>query len=374
MVRLFFCTAALGLLLTSSIAHAQSATQLRFEVDGETVSAVDLPTLINRAGCECSVSLEVAFGFSVQGTEGGLKVLSGRGCVDSDMTLDSSCEVLSTRRLETLDAVVSIDTDVSQLLGSSCSDEEGEDTLYVVADVDDQDEWTELATLAFSRDTQAPDAPTGGTVTAGEGLVEVAFSVDEDEIEVGTEYQILCRQGDEAVFVSPPAASFVSSEDQCGASGDVKAAFVCAKASSSLSSVTITGLQDGLPYSFSVVSLDASGNVSAPVALGTATPSPEQDLFERYKEAGGSSDGGHCFVATSAYGNYEHPQVRSLRGFRDHVLMPTWLGRHFVAAYYAVSPPIAAVIAEADVLRATTRVLLKPLVWLADSIEQEPSR
>lgn len=374
MVRLIFSSAVLGLLLMPQLTRAQSVTQLRFEVDGDTVSDADLLALINRAGCECSADIQVAFGFSDQGTDGGLKVLSGRGCVDSDLSLDSSCAVLATRRLETLDAVVSIDTDVSQLLGSSCADEEGEDTLYVVADVDDQDEWTELATFAFSRDTQAPDEPTGGSVTAGEGLVEVAFSVDEDEVEVGTEYQILCRQGDEAVFSSPPSAAFVSSEDLCGATGDVKAAFVCAEASSSLSSVTVEGLQNGLPYSFSVVSLDASGNVSAAVDLGTAIPTPEQDLFERYKAAGGSSDGGHCFVATSAFGNYEHPQVRTLRAFRDEVLMPTVLGRHFVAAYYRISPPIAALIAQAPVLRASTRVLLKPLVWFANHTQPEPSR
>ncbi|NDD31449.1 MAG: cold shock domain-containing protein, partial [Proteobacteria bacterium] len=31
----------------------------------------------------------------------------------------------------------------------------------------------------------------------------------------------------------------------------------------------------------------------------------------------------------------------SLRGFRDHVLLPTTPGRWFVATYYRYSPPLA---------------------------------
>lgn len=53
------------------------------------------------------------------------------------------------------------------------------------------------------------------------------------------------------------------------------------------------------------------------------------------------SDGGGCYIATAVYGSYDAPEVLTLRSFRDQVLQKHWLGRHFIKAYYFLSPPIA---------------------------------
>ena len=45
-----------------------------------------------------------------------------------------------------------------------------------------------------------------------------------------------------------------------------------------------------------------------------------------------------CYIATMAYGSYNHPKVLVLRQYRDMVLLRTTLGQLFVKAYYAVSP------------------------------------
>ena len=45
-----------------------------------------------------------------------------------------------------------------------------------------------------------------------------------------------------------------------------------------------------------------------------------------------------CYIATMAYGDYDHPQVICLRKYRDEVMMPSYLGRIFVKVYYFVSP------------------------------------
>ena len=45
-----------------------------------------------------------------------------------------------------------------------------------------------------------------------------------------------------------------------------------------------------------------------------------------------------CYIATMAYGDYDHPQVVILREFRDNVLMKTIIGRLFVRKYYKYSP------------------------------------
>ena len=78
--------------------------------------------------------------------------------------------------------------------------------------------------------------------------------------------------------------------------------------------------------------------------------------------SGGGGGGGGCFIATAAYGSYLHPKVAELRSFRDRYLLTNAPGRLFVALYYRVSPPLARVIAEHDLLRAAARGLLVPLV------------
>ncbi len=56
--------------------------------------------------------------------------------------------------------------------------------------------------------------------------------------------------------------------------------------------------------------------------------------------ADSKSGGGGCYVATMAYGHYEHPQVKLLRNFRDEVLQKSHLGRAFVRSYQKHSPKL----------------------------------
>ena len=50
------------------------------------------------------------------------------------------------------------------------------------------------------------------------------------------------------------------------------------------------------------------------------------------------SDSGACYIATMAYGNYNHPQVVVLRHFRDLFLAQNSWGRWFIKSYYRHSP------------------------------------
>jgi hypothetical protein len=83
-----------------------------------------------------------------------------------------------------------------------------------------------------------------------------------------------------------------------------------------------------------------------------------------------------CFVATAAYGSALQPAVALLRRFRDDALLTSPLGRLFVAAYYALSPPLANVIASDERLRAGARGLLSPVVALAQGwlLSEHPAR
>ena len=47
-----------------------------------------------------------------------------------------------------------------------------------------------------------------------------------------------------------------------------------------------------------------------------------------------------CYIATMAYGDYDHPQVKTLRNYRDQYLSKSIWGRSFIRFYYFLSPKL----------------------------------
>lgn len=75
------------------------------------------------------------------------------------------------------------------------------------------------------------------------------------------------------------------------------------------------------------------------------------------------TDDGWCFVATACYGDYDAPEVVILRKYRDEKLLTNWFGTLFVKFYYAVSPPLARLIAKSETIRCFLRKhFLGPIV------------
>ena len=136
--------------------------------------------------------------------------------------------------------------------------------------------------------------------------------------------------------------------------------YICSgQLTATASSTRITGLTNYQRYHFVVVAVDQFGNaVASPVVDGT--PQPTEDLWRRYRDAGGSASG--CFIATAAFGSYENRWVWVLRDFRDEVLLPRDWGHRFVDWYYAHSPSAASWIAGRGWARAGTRLALMPVI------------
>jgi hypothetical protein len=81
-----------------------------------------------------------------------------------------------------------------------------------------------------------------------------------------------------------------------------------------------------------------------------------------------SGGGGGCFIATAAFGSALEPRVVTLREFRDVYLVPSHSGRAFVELYYALSPPLADVIAADEGLRIGARAMLAPAVAASETL------
>jgi hypothetical protein len=73
-----------------------------------------------------------------------------------------------------------------------------------------------------------------------------------------------------------------------------------------------------------------------------------------------SSEG--CYIATMAYGDYEHPQVLELRKFRDRILKHSFLGRIFIILYYRISPFMAKKLKDKEEINIKIRELLDKFI------------
>lgn len=69
-----------------------------------------------------------------------------------------------------------------------------------------------------------------------------------------------------------------------------------------------------------------------------------------------SSDG--CYIATMAYGDYDHPQVMELRKFRDEKLANWIFGNSSIRFYYAISPHLVKRLKDQKGINRVIRILL----------------
>lgn len=70
-----------------------------------------------------------------------------------------------------------------------------------------------------------------------------------------------------------------------------------------------------------------------------------------------------CFIATATYGSPIASEVVLLQNFRDKHLESSSFGRIFIKSYYRLSPPLAKIISNSNLLKAISRQILRPLIF-----------
>ena len=91
---------------------------------------------------------------------------------------------------------------------------------------------------------------------------------------------------------------------------------------------------------------------------------PDEDAVvdgDTDQDRGGMPDGS-CFVATAAYADPSHPDVRDLRRLRDEHLVRWRAGRAFVRVYWVIGPRLANHVRDRPRRAAFSRALLTPIV------------
>ncbi|HPQ70754.1 MAG TPA: fibronectin type III domain-containing protein [bacterium] len=214
-------------------------------------------------------------------------------------------------------------------------DGDGDYTIYVIATSGTE---TDYATTTITLDSP-PDQVTGVLARRGDQKIFVTWDEHEDP---DIDYYL----------VYYATHSGVDASDYDGVQASEGASPVDADLVTELS---LSGLTNETTYFVRVSAVDESGSESPLSAESSATPTDTVGYAEM------QGDEGNCFIATAAYGSYDHRMVRNLRELRDRVLLQSAPGRLFVRAYYAASPPLAAWIAKHPVARASVRAALQPV-------------
>lgn len=370
----------------------------------EVTNEVEIRRYFNLARCECgqNFGLEMQILNSAMAPQRPVELFVGSSCDDIELR-DMLCEDLGApfgdasndlRNPQTVLIPIDAVADPNTRL---CPDSELTGRVYVMVDDDgDPSQFAYVDIFDLFLDLNPPPEPASIEARGSEESVVVEWELSETRIDDFEFFQVLCAevQPDGSltpVFDNPDDPEYETPAQICGlqtgggggggGGGDagpdggggpviptefanLDPAFVCATGTFGATDLRVTGLENGVEYRVAWVGIDPSRNPTL-VDLQTVSPGPLIDFWEDYKNQGGAAQGGYCFVATAAYGDYDHPFVVVLRDFRDNTLARFGLGRWLIRTYYDLSPPLADFIREHTAARWTAKVLLYPLVIAA---------
>jgi hypothetical protein len=354
---------------------------------------------VNLRDCLDNIDLtKITFTESSPPKAGDLYLIVGTDCSTND-SLDSDsgdCVVIEN-------AISGMDRSIREVLNienaDGCSSESGTAKIWV-ARIDDisadrnssTEDWSAAWTLTY--DMSPPDPPVITGTGVGEGKIVLKWATSDND--AGADSQGLSSDVKDVVAVYMNSETDIGNNPNVdGGSGDTDiggntdtvpdtaadtstdtAAAAVAECPSggfeegdeyvpdryeekfedtpSSGETTVSGLTDGVAYKVGAVARDEYNNASTISETACAVPNKTRDFADDYTAAGGKV-GKFCFVATAAFGSYDHPMVKLLRRFRDQFLAALPGGQTVISGYYRVGPSIAAQVAHHPVLKGAVK-------------------
>jgi hypothetical protein len=294
--------------------------------------------------------------------------------------------------------------DLMYPVGGDCNaNVQGDTTVFALIDEGSNSSYEHNWSIQVKYDGQPPTAPTMVEANGVEDGLSVSWQIPSTGETANLRgFQVLCATGDGApLFAEPPAepeyavhadiegctapsptgpdagvpahdAGAAKPQDMLADFRALDPAYICSdlaagtseSARIDLSGENVIDLDPNEEILIRVVAIDLARNQTS-VETTSGAPQEVRDGWENYHDANGAADGGFCFVATAAYGDYDHPYVRILRELRDDTLAQSDMGRAFITWYYERSPAWADFLRRHDGWRAAAAVGLFPVVALA---------
>ena len=333
-------------LVAPNIATALTMKISQKEFNDWGISGTNL-SYANANDCESNIYFEFTVDLENADVEGRDLYLYMSNDSDINCSTDpADCEILVSKQ-NSSDLTFEVST--QKLFGDTCI--EGKVYIWTAllesenqTSADTGALWPDNYSANITLDTTGPSVtPTNISGVSGSKKVTVKWSAPNSEDVAG--YVVVYRAG-------APVSSADAGSSECTVEGGFVAgdnyspSLVTGKNTSAIdsastSSITIDGLTNGVSYNFAVVSTDEAGNPSKISEAVCVIPQDTVSFADLYSEGGGKGDGEFCFIATAAFGSYDHPAVRVLRVFRDSFLMKLPGGQLVVEGYYAVGPAMA---------------------------------
>lgn len=258
--------------------------------------------------------------------------------VGGDGTVDSGEQVSASNGSGSFSGTKSSSTTIDA--ENDFDDEDGDYTIYVIATCSNGD--TSYASTMISLDTP-PDQVTGLSVGRGDGKLFLTWETVETE---DIDYYLV-------YYGTSPGSSTGTEYDGADAEDGVSPIDV-----GDVDDYQLSGLSNNVTYYVRVSAVDDSGSEGPLSEEGSGSPTDTVGYSELAND-----EGGECFIATAAWGDYNNPMVLNLRHFRDGILAHSTGGRALVEFYYRTSPPLAHWLAGHRTARAAVRLALTPISW-----------
>jgi len=284
---------------------------------------------------------------------------------------------------------------------AACQQREGDAFIWLLVDSDADNTYDHFdtqsigntsstpANMSVKVDTQPPPLPTEFKGDSAEGAIALSWTPPESRETDVFYYQALCVGPDGLPPRSdPPEARYQTVRTLCGLEQDIALEpseiesedtgvamltpelsalnpdYICGETTDATATgMLITGLQNSVPYTVVLLSIDFAGNATGTYFTTTITPQPATDFWEDLHDRGSNTEGGFCLMA-STYGD-DSMLTQTLRAFRDETLASTVLGRALIDAYYGTLGQLGGAVHGSLALRIVAGVALAPLVIVA---------